>query len=76
MSGRHGGRGSVHAGARDNAGTKYVKSWIPCRYGTMRGLQVGKVYVFDNGRRGKLLDKRENSGQRGGLPMIQVEWRD
>lgn len=76
MAGRHGGRESAHAGARDLARDEYISSWTTCRYGTFRGLEIGKVYVFDNGRKGKVIAKKENAGQKGGLPMIKVEWRN
>jgi hypothetical protein len=75
MGGRHGGRASDHAGARDLVCDQYATSWITCRYGTFRGLEIGKVYVFDDGRKGKVIAKKENAGQKGGLPMIKVEWR-
>jgi hypothetical protein len=74
-AGRHGGRASEHAGLRDIAYDEAKSSWITCRYGTFQGLEIGKVYVFDNSRKGKVVEKRENAGQKGGLPMIKVEWR-
>jgi hypothetical protein len=76
MNGRHGGRPSAHAGTRDVVCDENITTWTTCRYGTFRGLEIGKVYVFDNGRKGKVIAKKENAGQKGGLPMIKVEWRD
>lgn len=79
-SGRHGGRSSEYAGARDVAADAAETGWIAVRYGVYQGLVVGKTYVFD-GRKGKVLEKRENSTQRNaagwstGLPMIRVEWK-
>jgi len=58
-----------------------VTSWMNVRQSMYNSLQVGKTYMFD-GRKGKVLEKAESSGQASavgltsGGPMIRVEWKD
>lgn len=101
MSGRHGGRETDHAGARDfspesplsrilrhagrwggrenvrNLAADAGSEWVSVRYGVWQGLVVGKTYEF-SGRRGKVLEKKENAGSHSktGVPRVLVEWRD
>jgi hypothetical protein len=75
--GRRGGRENVSPNLAIDQG---ACEWISVRYGVYRGLVIGKTYVF-NGRKGKVVEKRENAGKDGqksntGLPRVCVEWKD
>lgn len=75
-TGRHGGRVSGAAGTRDLTQDAASAAWTHLPYGVWQGLEVGRVYVFKGGRKGKVLEKKENNGQVRGLPMAKIEWRD
>ena len=74
---RHSGRWGGRENGRDLGMDQEGCEWITVRYGIWRGLEIGKTYKF-NGRRGKVIQKRENAGvhNKAGIPRVCVEWKN